>query len=83
MLKYGQYTPPDLNLSAISQVPIGMFIAMQDPLVHPDDARWLRDTVKNVVHYSEYENYDHASFTKGKDMQYLDHVLTLMAKYNK
>ena len=63
MEKYGQETPPIIDVSAISSVPIAMFAATKDQIVHIDDNRWLKSQLVNnsLIKYQEIE-FDHLSF---------------------
>jgi hypothetical protein len=43
MEKYGQDTPPLVDLTAITDVPVAMFVGLEDDLGDPSDAQWARD----------------------------------------
>lgn len=75
ILHYGQDTPPILDISTITDVPVAMFVGMEDSLSNFKDDRWARDTIPSVVHYQELENYDHGSFTTGLSMSYVSKVI--------
>ena len=70
MKKYGQASPPVIDLSKI-EVPIAMFVGKQDDLANPLDTRWARSQIPSTYHHEEIGNFDHGSFTIGKDMSYL------------
>ena len=36
----------------------------------------------NAIKYLEIENFEHSSFSFGRDMSYLDSVMGLIKKYN-
>lgn len=75
-LHYGHPTPPDIPIQGISKVPIAMFVGKVDPLGDPLDTRFLRDQIRNVVHYEELETFDH-SFFQRTDMSYVKKVIKL------
>lgn len=83
--KYGQETPPIVNLNTIKDVPIAMFVGAEDDLGDETDTRWARDTINSggnkVVHYEEMAG-GHASFLIGKDMSWVERAKTLISKYN-
>lgn len=78
--KYGQPTPPVVDLTKISKVPIGMFVGKKDPLGDPQDTQFLRDQLKNVVHYEELADFDH-SFFYHMDMSYVKEAIALADQY--
>lgn len=41
--KYGQDTPPEIDLGKIASVPVAMFVGTQDDLGDVTDAQWARD----------------------------------------
>lgn len=41
--KYGQKTPPEVDLRQIKSIPISMFVGTADDLGNTIDARWARD----------------------------------------
>jgi hypothetical protein len=43
MEKYGQDTPPLVDLTSITEVPVAMFVGLEDDLGDPSDAQWARD----------------------------------------
>jgi len=80
MKKYGQASPPEIDVGKISHVPIAMFVGKQDPLANPTDTQWARDQIKTTIHYEEINNFDHGSFMLGKDMSFMDTVLKVVAQ---
>lgn len=78
MSMYGQAAVPQLSLAGID-LPIAMFVGMEDPLANYQDCEWVRDQLDNVVHYQEIDNFDHSSFTDGQDMSYMTQVLAIAA----
>lgn len=79
---YNQDSAPDVNLQAISTVPIAMFVGSSDELADVTDNRWAKTQMEKVlVHYKEYP-LGHLSFMIAKDMSYFDDVMGLVAKYN-
>lgn len=78
---YGKDSAPEINLQAISKVPIAMFVGTADELATVDDNRWAKPQLKTLVHYKEYP-LGHLSFMVAKDMSYFNDVMTLVKKYN-
>lgn len=78
MQHYGQDTAPELDISRINQVPIGMFVGMQDVAANYLDNRWVKSQIKSGVHYQEIDNCDHGTFANGNDMSYFKDVLKLI-----
>jgi hypothetical protein len=79
--KYGQKTPPLVNLRNIKNVPTAMFVGSEDDLGDVTDARWARDEINAggtaLTYYGEVPA-GHATFMIGKDMSYFDTVLSLI-----
>ena len=70
MERYGQSTPPLLDISTIKDIPIGMFVGAKDLLVTPNDAKDDYERMKDtVVFYNEYD-LGHLSFFVARDMSY-------------
>lgn len=68
--KYGQPTPPLLDLSTIKDIPIGMFVGAHDLLATSKDAKEDYEKMKStVVFYNEYD-LGHVSFFVADDMSY-------------
>ena len=74
--KYGQATPPQIELGNI-QTPTAMFVGSVDELGDPADARWARDQIKSLAHYEEIQG-GHLTFMVGNDMSYFNRVLDLI-----
>jgi len=68
--KYGQSTPPDVELGKI-QLATAMFVGNEDDLGDLKDARWAKSQMNSSVlkHYEEITG-GHATFLVGKDMSY-------------
>ena len=79
--KYGQDTPPHIDLSKIQSVPIAMFVGTKDDLGDVTDARWAKDQIKTVESYVEVDA-GHSTFMIGKDMSYFSKVMDFVHKYN-
>ena len=58
-----------------------MYVGKQDQIVDVDSNRWVRDSIKSVVHYEEL-NHDHFSFQLAEDMSYFDDVVDMIYDYN-
>jgi hypothetical protein len=53
-----------------------MFVGKQDPLSTPAVGAWTKERVaSNLVYYKDLNNWDHGTFSVGKDMSYLEDVL--------
>ena len=72
-------------MNKITDVPVAMFVGLEDDLGDSTDTRWARDTINSggdaLVHYEEMAG-GHASFLIGKDMTWVDRALELTAHYN-
>ena len=55
-----------------------MFVGKQDEIANPIDTFWAKEHVKTTIFYNEIENFDHGSFTVGRDMSYLKDCLKLL-----
>lgn len=78
-------TPPLIDLTKIrdSGVPVAMYVGKQDVLATPTDAQWTKTQIgKQVIEYTEIDNFDHSAFNFGKDMTFLDGVMDLVAVSN-
>lgn len=51
---------------------------MEDVMADPEDVAILKGELQKVVAYHEYENMDHFSFVVGKEMGYVDDVITTL-----
>ena len=78
---YGSATVPLLNLGNIGNIPIALLVGAHDDLGDPEDSRVLSTELKNVVKYKEYDDMDHFSFVVGKDMKYVDDMITILSEY--
>ena len=78
---YGQTSPPEINIRNFD-IPVAIFVGKQDELSTPAVGKWTKDQVKKTVYYKDIDNWDHSSFSTGKDMSYFQDVLILMSKYN-
>ena len=79
--RYGQANPPSIDLGKI-RVPTAMIVGVNDEECPVKHGRWTKARVKSVVSYREIDNFDHSSFSIGKDMSYFDKVLGLIQQYN-
>ena len=80
LLKYGSCDPPIIDLSKITnKIPTALFVGKQDELATCESASWLKSQLGNsIIHYKEYENVNHSSFTMGKDIGYLKDVIRVL-----
>lgn len=81
MEKYGQPTPPKINVESINDVPIAMFSAKYDRIVQIETNREYASVIPAVIQHFEIEA-DHISFLVGKDMGYLENVKDILSKYS-
>lgn len=82
-LRYGSYTPPNLDISKIKDVPIALFVGKQDDLSTPEVGQWTKNKVKdNIVYYNEMDNHDHFSSAVAKDMSFMNDVIELLDGFN-
>lgn len=79
---YGQDTPPAINLSNISRVPIAMFVGTTDQLATVADNRIAKEHLKTLAFYKEYA-LGHMSFLIAKDMHYFTtDVMNILTQYH-
>ena len=72
-----------INLDQISQdIPIAIFAGNQDALADPTNVAWLIDKLGTKVNeFVQIDQFDHQSFSIGRDMGYTANVLNLIKKY--
>jgi len=77
MQVYGSKTPPSIDLTSIDdQVKIALFVGKQDELGTPAVGAWTREKVaSNLVYYKDLDDWDHYTYSVGKDMSYFEDVL--------
>lgn len=82
--KYGQESPPLIDLSKIHSVPIALLCGKTDVIVPIQDSHWTRDHLNKdvIAFYKEYD-YGHITFCTGKDMNYIEDVDRLLRQYSK
>ena len=73
MEKYGQSTPPVINVENIKDIPIAMFSAKYDRIVQIETNKEYASKIPAVIEQNEVEA-DHISFLVGKDMSYFERV---------
>lgn len=81
---YGQYTPPDYDLSKITS-PVALFYSSNDWLVAIEDVERAVSQLPNVVkkHLVTFDKFNHLDFLWAIDVKPLvyDHVMELMKNY--
>lgn len=82
MSLYGQPTPPEIDVTRITEIPIAIWAGAEDCLCDPKDIEWAKDTIPAVISYTQLPNFDHDSFLLGKDTTYLADVAATIHKYN-
>ena len=58
-----------------------MYVGKKDNIVNVKDNRIVRDKLRTVVSYNEYD-LDHLSFLLAKNMSFFDNVLEQVKSYN-
>jgi hypothetical protein len=74
---------PLITLEKIAKVPVGMFVGLQDVLANPTDCGIIKGKLRTLDFYREYDQMDHYSFQIGKDMGFVQDVISLIKKYEK
>jgi hypothetical protein len=78
---YGQDKPRELNPEKISKVPIALFSSVYDRVVNVYENRKWAEKIPAVFAHEELEG-DHVSFLIGKDMTYMQKVLSMLYDIN-
>ena len=81
MQKYGQETPPKINVENISKVPIFMFSAKFDRITNVEDNKHYAAVIPSVKEHVVLDG-DHFTFLIGKDMGWFDRVNTILDDFN-
>ena len=77
---YGSKTPPIIDIFGPEKIPMVIFAGVGDKIVNIEDVRRVKEGFKgNLKHYQELEG-DHLSFFIGKDMTYVDDMITQIKK---
>ena len=71
--KYGQSTPPKIEVEFLSKVPIYFFSGKYDRITHVDDNRLYASLIPTVKEHIELEG-DHFTFLIGKDIDWFNKV---------
>ena len=81
--KYKQFTPPEIDLTKLHLVPIGLFCGDGDELADTTDVNWLRTQLsKEVVKFDKiYEKYGHLTFIIGKNSEYVNDLIKFLDSY--
>lgn len=72
----------EIQLTNITQMPVGLFIGEYDKLGTPEINAWLAPQLGNLVHNQIYADMGHGSFLIGKNMSYVDNLINLVKQYN-
>ena len=78
--KYGTSTPPEMKVEDI-QVPIAFYSAIFDRIVSVYENRKWQHKMPSVFSSEELDG-DHLSFLIGKDMSFMESVLSMMFERN-
>jgi lysosomal acid lipase/cholesteryl ester hydrolase len=87
-IRSGNFADPDgklYDLSAIRDIPIGLFVGADDRLATVNDNRLLKldlEKSNSLKFYKEYPNMGHVTFFLNKDNVYVDDVVTLLDKFH-
>lgn len=81
MEKYGQESPPHIDVETISDVPIAMFSTKHDKIVNIADNREYAGRIPAVIEHNELEG-DHFTFLLAKDMSWYTRVNDLLDEYS-
>ena len=84
MNRYGSETPPEFDLTQITDVPIAILIEPLDDEGTALDNEWLIQQLNDIVVFNRtYEDYAHFDFYVAKDTTvYLNDVINLLQEYN-
>lgn len=83
MAHYNQTTPPIYDLKLI-KTPVALYSASNDWLADPEDVKFLRATLPNIVDDLEIDSWNHLDFIWAVDtVEYLyERMLKLMKKFS-
>ncbi|CAF0748629.1 unnamed protein product [Brachionus calyciflorus] len=82
LVNYNQTTPPEYDLTSV-QVPTAIYWATNDWLADPEDVKFIRDVLPNIVDDYEILDWNHLDFvlaTNTKKCLY-DRIVNLMNKF--
>jgi len=74
----GLNTHTHIPLKNITKMPVGLFVGDHDNLGSPELVNWLAPQLGNVVHHEVYPAMAHSSFLMGKNMSYVDNLISLV-----
>ena len=80
--KYGSQSPPLIDLSLITYLPVALLVGKYDSLATVEDNKGNREVLGDAVKfYKEYEK-DHLSFVLGRETDYLrEDVVPLLEEW--
>eukprot|EP00343_Euplotes_focardii_P008080 CAMPEP_0205821798 /NCGR_PEP_ID=MMETSP0206-20130828/9668_1 /ASSEMBLY_ACC=CAM_ASM_000279 /TAXON_ID=36767 /ORGANISM="Euplotes focardii, Strain TN1" /LENGTH=247 /DNA_ID=CAMNT_0053117541 /DNA_START=482 /DNA_END=1225 /DNA_ORIENTATION=+ len=74
---YNRDTPPEFDLSNVSNFKIIQMVGEEDHISTPKDNHWLKTQLEdNLIYYGSYR-IGHYSFLLGNDLSYLDQIISL------
>ena len=81
--KYKRFSPPEINLTTLHLVPIGLFCGEGDELADTDDVNWLRTQLSDkVLKFDKiYKEYGHVTFVVGKTSEYVYDLIDFLDTY--
>ena len=84
MNRYRSETPPEFDLTQITDIPIAVLVQELDDECTPQDNEWLIQQLNDIVVFNRtYGNYSHFDLYVAEDTTvYLDDVVNLLQQYN-
>ena len=84
MNRYRSETPPEFDLTQITDIPIAVLVQELDDECTPQDNEWLIQQLNDIVVFNRtYGNYSHYDLYVAEDTTlYLDDVVNLLQQYN-
>ena len=81
--RYKQFSPPEIDLTKLHIVPIGLFCGDGDELADTADVNWLRTQLSSsVLKFDKiYKGYGHVTFVVGKTSEYVYDLIDFLDTY--
>ena len=81
MKKYGQKTPPSIDLGKIKNIPTALFIGNYDELGDVKDNEFVKANLgENSLQLTKYIEGGHMTFLIGKNSDYMNDVFDFIKK---
>ena len=82
MKRYGQKTPPNIDLGKITDFPTALFIGNYDELADVKDNEFIKSSLgDNSLQLTKYLEGGHLTFLLGKNSDYMEDVIDFIMKY--